>query len=138
MFLQNLLEMLQTEVSVPSAPDIYWEIAEALADAAYFNESEKLLHQLVRTPEYEKNAVVWLCYAEVLSSQGKLESASSAFARVVQLAPNHVSARLSLSALQQQFGQTEEALQTLDIGDGRTLEPERLVSLMNVLAHTFL
>lgn len=122
--------MLQSEVDARTAPDIYWEIAEALSDSGYYEEAKALLSQLVQVPEYEKSAVVWLCFAEVLSSLGMLESASAAFSRVVQLAPHHVSARVSLSALQQQFGQVEEALQTLDLGDGQFLEPESLVSIV--------
>lgn len=119
--------MLQSEITVLMAPDLYWEIAEALADTCYYMEAERILELLIRSPEYEKNAVVWLCYAEVLSAQEQLVAASAAFGRVVQLSPHHISARLNLSALQQQFGQVEEALQTLDIGDGRSLEPENMV-----------
>lgn len=62
-----------------------------------------------------------MCYADVLSALGRLEAACKAYHNVVKLAPQHVNARLSLAALQQQLGLSEEALLTLDITDNETL-----------------
>lgn len=56
-----------------------------------------------------------------MSALGRLEAACKAYHNVVSLAPQHVNARLSLAALQQQLGLSEQALQTLDITDGGTL-----------------
>ena len=59
---------------------------------------------------------MWLKYAECLNSVGRLKDAVQAFKRVIELAPTHKGARLSLSALQQQLGKPEEALQVLEQG----------------------
>jgi uncharacterized membrane protein len=47
---------------------------------------------------------------------GDLQEAINAFSHVVELAPNHLAARVSLSALQQQIGRHDEALQALSTG----------------------
>ena len=59
---------------------------------------------------------MWLRYGECLSASGQLPEAVEAFSKVVDLAPNHLGARVSLSALQQQIGQHDEALQVLSGG----------------------
>ena len=59
---------------------------------------------------------MWLRYGECLSASGQLPEAVEAFSKVVDLAPNHLGARVSLSALQQQIGRHDEALQVLSGG----------------------
>lgn len=59
---------------------------------------------------------MWLRYADCLSSLGNLEQAVQAFSKVVELAPNHLEARVSLSALQQQIGKHDEAIRVLTTG----------------------
>ena len=59
---------------------------------------------------------MWLRYGECLSASGQLTEAVEAFSKVVDLAPNHLGARVSLSALQQQIGRHDEALQVLSGG----------------------
>ena len=59
---------------------------------------------------------MWLRYGECLSASGQLTEAVEAFSKVVDLAPNHLGARVSLSALQQQIGRHDEALQVLTAG----------------------
>ena len=61
-------------------------------------------------------AAVWLRYGECLSASGQLTEAVEAFSKVVDLAPNHLGARVSLSALQQQIGRHDEALLVLSAG----------------------
>lgn len=61
---------------------------------------------------------MWLKYSECLSSLGLIREAADAYKRVVDLAPNHVSARVQLSLLQQQLGEDNEALLTLAEGGG--------------------
>ena len=61
-------------------------------------------------------AAVWLRYAECLNSLGNIQKAAAAYERVVDMAPNHMSARVSLSLLQQQLGRYDEALNTLQQG----------------------
>lgn len=59
---------------------------------------------------------MWLRYGECLSSLGNLEEAVEAFSRVVERAPTHLGARVSLSALQQQIGRHDEAIRILSPG----------------------
>lgn len=47
-----------------------------------------------------------------------IREAADAYRKVVDLAPNHVSARVQLSLLQQQLGLDSEALLTLAEGGG--------------------
>ena len=61
-------------------------------------------------------AAVWLRYAECLYACKQLPDSVEAYKRVVELAPAHLSARVSLSTIQQQLGQHEEALASLDHG----------------------
>lgn len=57
-------------------------------------------------------------YSECLSALGRIREASDAYGIVVEMAPNHVSARVQLSLLQQQLGLDKEALNTLAEGGG--------------------
>ena len=61
-------------------------------------------------------AAVWLQYAECLNSLGDLTAAAHAFEQVLQQVPTHNAARLSLSAIQQQLGKPEEAINVLQSG----------------------
>ena len=61
-------------------------------------------------------AAVWLRYGECLNALGELQNAVQAYKHVVELAPNHLGARVSLSALQQQLGKHDDALRTLTQG----------------------
>ena len=58
-------------------------------------------------------AAVWLKYGECLNAIGELQGAVKAYQRVVELAPSHLGARVSLSGLQQHLGRPEEALEAL-------------------------
>jgi len=53
-----------------------------------------------------------------LSTLGELQNAVAAYQKVVELAPSHMSARVSLSALQQQLGRHQEALEVLKYTGG--------------------
>ena len=61
---------------------------------------------------------MWLKYSECLSALGLVKESAEAYGKVVELAPNHVSARVQLSLLQQQLGMDKEALHTLAEGGG--------------------
>ena len=63
-------------------------------------------------------AAVWLKYSECLSALGRISEAADAYGIVVEMAPNHVAARVQLSLLQQQLGLDAEALHTLAEGGG--------------------
>ena len=58
-------------------------------------------------------AGIWLRQGECLHSLGRLEEAASAYAQVVNLAPNHLDARLVLASLHQQLGRPNQALDVL-------------------------
>ena len=62
-------------------------------------------------------AAVWLRYGDCLKALGNVKSAVKAYNRVVDLAPSHIGARLCLSALQQQLGKHDEALEALEHRD---------------------
>ena len=60
---------------------------------------------------------MWLRFGECLNALGELQPAADAYGKVVELAPSHMEARVSLSALKQQLGRHEEALQVLSQGE---------------------
>ena len=53
-----------------------------------------------------------------MSALGRISEAADAYGIVVEMAPNHVAARVQLSLLQQQLGLDAEALHTLAEGGG--------------------
>ena len=59
---------------------------------------------------------MWLRYGECLNAVGELQSAVRAYKKVVELAPMHLGARVSLASIQQQLGKHEEALEALETG----------------------
>lgn len=59
---------------------------------------------------------MWLRYGECLNNLGDLHGSVEAYTRVVQLAPSHIGARMSLSAIQQQMGKHDEAVELLQHG----------------------
>lgn len=69
---------------------------------------------------------MWLKYAECLNANGELQQAVQAYKKVVESAPNHMGARVSLSNLQQQLGRPDEALSILSNG-------KEIISLKNYL-----
>ncbi|XP_078614867.1 general transcription factor 3C polypeptide 3-like isoform X2 [Branchiostoma floridae x Branchiostoma japonicum] len=109
-----LVDMLLQE-SAEDMGDLYLDIAEAYVDVGEYDSARPILAMLVNTERYNL-AAVWLRYAECLNALGKTEHAVQSYAKVVEMAPSHLGARLSLSALQQQLGRPEEALQALSEG----------------------
>lgn len=59
-------------------------------------------------------ALVSFLFLECLKALGYIERAAESYARVVDLAPLHLDARISLSTLQQQLGRPEKALEALE------------------------
>uniref|UniRef100_A0A915J004 General transcription factor 3C polypeptide 3 n=1 Tax=Romanomermis culicivorax TaxID=13658 RepID=A0A915J004_ROMCU len=100
--------------------DLFLDVSDALTSKYFYENAEQLLTSLINT-ENLATAAVWLCYADTLSALGRLESACKAYSNVVELCPEHVNARLSLSALQHQLGLSEEALKTLEVADSDQL-----------------
>ncbi len=54
-------------------------------------------------------------------STGRVEEAETAYKNVVTLAPNHLDARRSLSAILHKLGRPDEALHTLTQGGANSL-----------------
>ncbi|XP_019409856.1 PREDICTED: general transcription factor 3C polypeptide 3 isoform X1 [Crocodylus porosus] len=93
--------------------DLYLDVAEAFLDVGEYNSALPLLSALVCSERYNL-AVVWLRHAECLKALGYVERAAESYAKVVDLAPLHLDARISLSTLQQQLGRPERALEALE------------------------
>lgn len=55
-----------------------------------------------------------MVFVECLKALGHMERAAESYAKVVDLAPLHLDARISLSTLQQQLGRPEKALEALE------------------------
>ncbi|XP_004868994.1 general transcription factor 3C polypeptide 3 isoform X1 [Heterocephalus glaber] len=93
--------------------DLYLDVAEALLDIGEYSSALPLLSALVCSERYSL-AVVWLRHAECLKALGYMERAAESYSKVVDLAPLHLDARISLSTLQQQLGRPEKALEALE------------------------
>ncbi|ELU03270.1 hypothetical protein CAPTEDRAFT_162722 [Capitella teleta] len=139
--LQNLTVKIMTE-NPEDIGDLYLDIAEAFMEAGSYKEAQPILAKLVKSKNYCDLAAVWLRYGECLNSIGDLNGAVHAYKRVVVLAPGHLSARVSLSALQQQLGRPEEALAALnqapqsrsdDDTEGQLTEPRLLLHRCSLL-----
>ncbi|XP_078727217.1 general transcription factor 3C polypeptide 3 [Lampetra fluviatilis] len=93
--------------------DLYLDVAEAFLEVGEYNSALPLLASLVCSERYNL-AAVWLRHAECLNALGLTQRAAESYNQVVALAPMHLGARMSLSALQQQLGQPEKALEALN------------------------
>uniref|UniRef100_A0A4W3K1Z9 General transcription factor IIIC, polypeptide 3 n=1 Tax=Callorhinchus milii TaxID=7868 RepID=A0A4W3K1Z9_CALMI len=104
----NLMEQNPEEMG-----DLYLDVAEAFLDIGEYNSALPLLSALVCSERYNL-AVVWLRHAECLKALGHMELAAESYVKVVEMAPLHLDARISLSTLQQQLGRPEKALEALE------------------------
>ena len=87
--------------------------------------------QIFQLLKHLQAAAVWLKKGECLSSLGRLEEAALAYARVVNLAPNHLDARLFLASLHQQLGRPNQALDVLS-GKSQAIGAEETIDLTMV------
>ncbi|KAK2168890.1 hypothetical protein LSH36_13g03043 [Paralvinella palmiformis] len=109
--------------------DLHLDIAEAYIDKGLYKKAKTILAGLVKTKDYNL-AAVWLRYGECLNAVGELQSAVRAYKKVVELAPMHLGARVSLASIQQQLGKHEEALEALETA--RDLLNESSVTLQDL------
>ncbi|KAK2856729.1 hypothetical protein Q5P01_005464 [Channa striata] len=109
---ENLVSSLM-EQSPEEIGDLYLDIGEAYLDEGQYMSALPLLSALVISIKYNL-AVVWLRHAECLKALGNLEAAADSYTKVVEMAPQHLEARLSLATLQQQLGRPECALKALE------------------------
>ncbi|KAM8933598.1 general transcription factor 3C polypeptide 3 isoform 2-T2 [Pelodytes ibericus] len=108
----NMLTSL-VEQNPEEMGDLYLDVAEAFLDVGEYNSALPLLSALVCSEKYNL-AVVWLRHSDCLKALGHMEQAAESYSKVVDMAPLHLDARISLSTLQQQLGQPEKALEALD------------------------
>ncbi|XP_050402015.1 general transcription factor 3C polypeptide 3 isoform X1 [Patella vulgata] len=120
------------EETVEEVGDLFLDVAEAYMEVSSHQDAIPILQDLVKSVNFNK-AAVFLRYAECLNSIGDLQAAVEAYTKVVELAPAHFGARVSLSALQQQLGKHEEAVQILsrEEQEERELSQEDQVLLLH-------
>uniref|UniRef100_A0A7N6ANT8 General transcription factor IIIC, polypeptide 3 n=1 Tax=Anabas testudineus TaxID=64144 RepID=A0A7N6ANT8_ANATE len=109
---RNLVLALM-EQSPEEIGDLYLDIGEAYLEVGEYVSALPLLSALVISDKYNL-AVVWLRHAECLKALGHMEAAADSYTKVVEMAPQHLEARLSLATLQQQLGRPECALKALE------------------------
>ncbi|KAM4537931.1 general transcription factor 3C polypeptide 3 [Fundulus diaphanus] len=110
-----------TEQSTEEIGDLYLDVAEAYLEQGCYTSALPLLSALVVSEKYDL-AVVWLRHAECLKALGHMKEAAESYTKVVEMAPLHLEARLSLATLQQQLGRMDCALKALEsMYDGETL-----------------
>ncbi|XP_067439330.1 general transcription factor 3C polypeptide 3 [Thunnus thynnus] len=110
--LEGLVSSL-TEQNPEEIGDLYLDVGEAFLEQGEYMSALPLLSALVISDKYNL-AVVWLRHAECLKALGHMEAAADSFTKVVEMAPQHLEARLSLATLQQQLGRPECALKALE------------------------
>jgi len=106
--------MRRVEENIEIVGDLFVDIADAYVSCGLYAPAKPILASLIVTKTFNM-AAVWLRYAECLNALQELRNAAEAYVTVVSLAPNHYQARLSLSAIYQQLGQSEEALKALTV-----------------------
>ncbi|XP_075905486.1 general transcription factor 3C polypeptide 3 [Nelusetta ayraudi] len=118
--LEGLVSSLM-EQSPEEIGDLYLDVGEAYLDQGEYWAALPLLSALVASVKYNL-AVVWLRHAECLKALGRMELAAQSYTKVVEMAPQHLEARLSLATLQQQLGRPDCALKALEsMYDSETL-----------------
>ncbi|KAL8572519.1 hypothetical protein ACOMHN_019558 [Nucella lapillus] len=104
--------LLKESVDEDGNGERFLDVVDAFMDMDLFDQALVVMRRCVQSRNFSQ-AAVWLRYGDCLSAIGQLGEAVEAFSKVVELAPNHLGARVSLSALQQQIGRHDEALQVL-------------------------
>uniref|UniRef100_A0A1A8N1X5 General transcription factor IIIC, polypeptide 3 n=2 Tax=Nothobranchius pienaari TaxID=704102 RepID=A0A1A8N1X5_9TELE len=104
----SLIEQSPEEIG-----DLYLDVGEAYLEQGKYSSALPLLAQLVLSDKYNL-AVVWLRHAECLKALGHMELAAQSYSKVVEMAPQHLEARLSLATIQQQLGRMDCALKALE------------------------
>ncbi|XP_059175732.1 general transcription factor 3C polypeptide 3-like [Physella acuta] len=112
--LRDLIKSL-IDMDVEAYGDVHYDIAEPMVECGYFEEAKPILYSLVNSEKYNK-AAVWLTYGQCLNALGDIKGAAEAYTQVVEKAPGHYGARVTLSSLLQQMGQNEVALDVLSKG----------------------
>ncbi|XP_024153735.1 general transcription factor 3C polypeptide 3 [Oryzias melastigma] len=109
------------EQSPEEIGDLYLDVGEAYLEQGRYASAQPLLSALIVSEKYNL-AVVWLRHAECLKALGNMQAAADSYSKVVEMAPQHLEARLCLATLQQQLGHMDGALKALEsMYDSETL-----------------
>lgn len=112
-FFDYLVENAIEFIDVETDGDCHLDIAEAFMKEHFFGNALRLLIPLVQSENFSL-AAVWLRQADCYRGLGNYDMAIESYKRVVEMAPQHMDARLTLSALLQQKGMDMEALKALE------------------------
>lgn len=106
--------------------DLYLDIVDAYTENGHHEEAEPLLQALGSCEDYDLPGV-WLKYADNQRYLKKYEEACRAYLKVLEHAPQHVEARLTLASLLVELGRPDEAISALTVtDDGEYLDVELL------------
>ncbi|ESN94955.1 hypothetical protein HELRODRAFT_120372, partial [Helobdella robusta] len=116
--------------------DLFLDVSEAFIAEKDYAHAERLLKLLLNSQNYNL-AAVWLRFAECLKFLNKSDEAILAFSKVVEMASDHIEARMCLSNLYQQLGRYDEAIYVLqpisNCGDLSDCHLQLLLKKCNVL-----
>ncbi|GFS05078.1 general transcription factor 3C polypeptide 3, partial [Elysia marginata] len=109
--LKGLVESIVT-MDAEDYGDVYYDVAETMVVCDYHLTALPILETLVSSEKYNE-AAVWLTLGQCRNALGDLPAATEAYKCVVDMAPGHHEARVTLASLLQQMGHHEKALQVL-------------------------
>lgn len=104
----TFVSMIIEKEDIETNGDVFLDIEEALTSENQHSEALKLLSVLVKSKNFSLPAV-WLKYAECLALLDRDTEAIEAYQTVVMLAPQHMNARIKLSALLKRSNRIDEA-----------------------------
>ncbi|XP_059608474.1 general transcription factor 3C polypeptide 3 [Phlebotomus argentipes] len=112
-FIDLVIENILKYVNVEVDGDCVLEVAEALMLVNEYEKALKLLDPLVYSQNFSY-AEVWLRHGDCYRAMARHDDAINSYRMVVSLAPTHLDARLTLSALLKLKNQPQEALKALE------------------------
>ncbi|GAB0086446.1 general transcription factor 3C polypeptide 3 [Sergentomyia squamirostris] len=112
-FIDTVISNILVCVNFETDGDCVLEIAEALMSENLFDKALKLLTPLVKSQNFSY-AEVWLRHGDCHRATENYDEAINSYRIVVNLAPTHLDARLTLSALLKLKSRPHEALKALE------------------------
>lgn len=109
----HIINDVLSTMKIETDGDCLLDIAEAFMAEQSYEMALQLLQPLTESENFSL-AAVFLRYADCLRLLGDVDRAIESYRHVVQLAPQHLDARLTLSALLKQKNQHAEALKALE------------------------
>lgn len=114
------------------AGDLFLDVGEALMAEGKHEKALQLLNPLIQSQKYNLPAVC-LRIAECYKVLGCLEESVSAYLSVVDKAPHHLDARLTVSELLNRLGRKDEAVAILTQDESEILDPALLYERCQLL-----